>query len=98
MDNAAVDDNKRHVHASTCACSELFGERSVEQGERLTKKQPLDPGDTIEFAVVLNHDYQTVRCGVTITVREGETAAQAQDRAEKFVWEQAERGLEDLGG
>ena len=54
------------------------------------------PGDSIEFSITLSHDYQTVRSGCTTTIRPGETAEQAQERAEGFCIFYAKERLKEI--
>jgi hypothetical protein len=53
-------------------------------------------GDSIEFAITLSHNYQTVKSGATTTIRDGETADEAQNRLEMFVVAKATQTLEEL--
>ncbi len=59
---------------------------------------PLDSGDTIEVAITISEPgiFQSVRYGVVITVRRGESVKAAQKRAEDFVFEHAQRILAEL--
>jgi hypothetical protein len=64
----------------------------------LSAREPLDEGDTIEVSITISEvgTYQSARYGVSITIRPGETVAAAQKRAEDFVFEHAQRILEEL--
>ena len=56
----------------------------------------LNEGDTVEFAISLSHNYQSVKSGATTTIRKGETAQEAQDRLEMFVTAIAMKTLEEV--
>jgi hypothetical protein len=56
----------------------------------------LGVGDTIEFAISLSHNYNSVKSGATTTVRDGESADEAQRRLEAFVTSVALSKLEEL--
>jgi hypothetical protein len=59
-------------------------------------RNALSPGDTIEFAITLSHDYNSVKSGCTTKIRPGETATDAQERAEGFSVHYATQAMKDL--
>jgi hypothetical protein len=56
----------------------------------------LNEGDTIEFAITLSHNYNTVKSGATTTIREGETVAEAHERLKAYVIAKALETLEEI--
>lgn len=59
---------------------------------------PLDEGDGIEVSITISEPgtYQSVRYGVSTTIRPGESVEETQKRAEDFVFKHAVRILEEL--
>jgi hypothetical protein len=61
-------------------------------------RPPLDEGDTVEMAITLSKDYNSVKVGVTTTVRSGEDPEDTFQRAYDVCVEQGEAIISEIAG